>query len=89
MNEKIKDMLFDWWCSNRARDLQETGEATCSVGKYFGASAAGEVFIESQVMHAVSAAEKSAFLGGLDLGVGLTSGRLFEGNASSNMKMPL
>ena len=74
MKGNLQDVLFDWWCSGRTDDLPEIKEGTCSVGKYFGTSAAGEVFIENLIIRAVQAAERNAFLGGLNLGTRFPEG---------------
>lgn len=79
MKEIIYEAIFNIWCDSGDKPGERT-EISCAIeaiSNLFKAGWKEKLFIETEVMKAVCASEKVAFIDGVRMGAGFASGRLF------------
>lgn len=79
MKELLYEIIFSIWCDcgGKTGEQKEISRAIENIGNLFQADNKNRLFIEADIMEAVCASEKNAFIDGLRMGIGIMTGRLF------------
>ena len=79
MKQIIYDVIFRTWYNGgeKPKECEEVQSAIDSICNLFKADHKNRIFIEDEIMKAINESERIAFIDGLRMGVGLSSGRLF------------